>query len=257
MGATVFAVHSHPDDIEFAMAGTLFLLKERGCDIHYMNIANGSCGSAVHSREEIIRIRRDEGMAAAEYLGATFHESICDDMEVLYEREPLRKLAATMRKIAPDIVLTSAPHDYMEDHMNACRLAVSAAFVLGAPNFPTTPPTPIVEKDVVIYHCMPHGLQDGLRNPAHPDFYVDIRTVLDEKAAMLGFHRSQKDWLDRTQGFDSYIEAMRTLSREAGARSETFSVAEGWRRHSYLGYSSQEIDPLPELLGSTHIKMVR
>ncbi|MBR2006273.1 MAG: PIG-L family deacetylase, partial [Thermoguttaceae bacterium] len=69
---TVFAIGCHPDDIEFTMAGTLALLKARGCSIHYMSIANGSWGSATMRRFETIRTRRDEGAAAAAFLGATF-----------------------------------------------------------------------------------------------------------------------------------------------------------------------------------------
>ena len=38
-----FAIAAHPDDIEFQMAGTLILLQRAGYEIHYMNIANGSC----------------------------------------------------------------------------------------------------------------------------------------------------------------------------------------------------------------------
>ena len=42
-----------PDDIEFMMAGTLFRLKEAGCEIHYMNVANGCCGTDRHEIDEI------------------------------------------------------------------------------------------------------------------------------------------------------------------------------------------------------------
>ena len=42
---TAIAIAAHPDDIEFYMAGTLLLLKRAGYEIHYMNVANGNCGS--------------------------------------------------------------------------------------------------------------------------------------------------------------------------------------------------------------------
>ena len=48
-GPIVFAMACHPDDIEFMMGGTLILLKEAGYRIHVMNLANGSCGSALVS----------------------------------------------------------------------------------------------------------------------------------------------------------------------------------------------------------------
>ena len=34
----VLAIAAHPDDIEFMMAGTLLLLKEKGCLLNYFNI---------------------------------------------------------------------------------------------------------------------------------------------------------------------------------------------------------------------------
>ena len=64
MSIRVFALGCHPDDIEFMMAGTLFLLKDAGCELHYMALANGSCGTTRHSIEEIVRIRRQEAQNA-------------------------------------------------------------------------------------------------------------------------------------------------------------------------------------------------
>ena len=46
-----FAVAAHPDDIEFVMAGTLMQLADAGYELHYMNIANGCCGSIAAQRQ--------------------------------------------------------------------------------------------------------------------------------------------------------------------------------------------------------------
>ena len=82
MTRRVLAVGAHPDDIEFVMSGTLFLLKDRGYEVHYLNVANGSCGSATLDARAIARIRRKEAMAAARFLGAIYHGSLCNDIEV-------------------------------------------------------------------------------------------------------------------------------------------------------------------------------
>ena len=248
MSIKVLAIHSHPDDIEFVMAGTLLRLRDRGAELHYMNIASGSLGTAEKSREEIIEIRRQESVAAAQFIGAQHHECICDDMEVLYTVDLVRKVCAVVRHVKPDVMLIASPQDYMEDYMNACRLALSGAFARGMPNFETIPPVVPVDKDVTIYHAMPHGLVDGLRNPVEPDFYLDITSVIDTKAGMLECHESQKKWLDRTQGMGSYIQTMKDLSAEVGRMSGSFSFAEGWRRHLHLGYSREEQTPVEDLL---------
>lgn len=250
MSPTVLAIHSHPDDIEFAMSGTLFLLAKAGCRIHYMNIANGSQGTAEYSREEIVRIRREESVAAAEILGAEYHESICDDMGVFYIGDYIRQVCAVVRRAAPDIILAASPQDYMEDHMNACRLALGGAFVRGMPNYRSIPPVGPIDRDVTIYHAMPHGLCDGLRHPIRPDFYVDVTKVIEQKAEILACHASQKDWLDRTQGFDSYIDAMVDMTARMGRLSGRFEYAEGWRRHLHFGYSRTERTPIEDLLAA-------
>jgi len=244
----VFAVAAHPDDIEFLMAGTLILLKEAGHEIHYMNVANGSCGSVREDAETIVRIRREEAMSAARYIGAVFHESLVNDMEVFYEKDILARLGSIMREVAPDILLVHSPSDYMEDHQNACRLAVTAAFCRGVPNFPVNPPRPPVENEVSIYHAQPHGNRDPLRIPVIPDIFVDISGVMREKAAMLSEHKSQKEWLDRSQGMDSYLAAMQEMSRGVGRLSVKYEFAEGWRRHSHLGLCAQDAAPLVDAL---------
>jgi len=146
MSKRAFAVAAHPDDIEFHMAGTLILLGQAGYELPYMNIANGSCGTAHHSREEIIRLRREEARAAAASIGAVYHESLVDDLEIFYEKGLLARVAAVMREVAPEILLVQSPVDYMEDHQNAVRLAVTAAFCRGMPNFVTDPPRPPIEQ---------------------------------------------------------------------------------------------------------------
>jgi LmbE family N-acetylglucosaminyl deacetylase len=249
MPITVFAFSCHPDDIEFMMGGTLFLLKRAGCALHYMNLANGNCGSTELGLAETAATRRGEAQAAAALLGAEFHESLVGDFEVLYTQELVRRATAVIRKVKPDILLLPSPEDYMEDHMNTSRIGVTAAFCRGVPNFATIPPTLPTFQDVVLYHALPYGLADGLRRAVQPDFFVDVSAVIEDKQAMLACHQSQRKWLDTSQGLDSYLATMREMSAEVGRRSGRFAFAEGWRRHSHLGFSARERDPLGELLG--------
>ena len=244
----VLAVAAHPDDIEFYMAGTLLLLRQRGWQAHYFNIADGCCGTETHGRDEIIRIRREESIAAARRLGATYHESLAHDLEIIYTRELLARVTAVMRQAAPDVVLTHSPNDYMEDHQNACRLAVSAAFGRGMPNLASEPPRATIGKHVTVYHAVPHSNRDGLRRVVRSGLYVDVGAALDEKSAMLACHRSQKDWLDASQGMDCYLDAMRELTRETGRLSGRYASAEGWRRHAHAGFCAADADPLREAL---------
>jgi N-acetylglucosamine malate deacetylase 1 len=243
------AAVAHPDDIEFVMAGTLLRLKDAGAEIHMWNIANGSCGTATYSKADIIRMRWQEAKDGAKVAGATIHEPICDDLGVFYDAATLAKVGAVIRKVKPDIVLTHSPADYMEDHMNTCRLLVTGVFSRGMPNFATDPKADPVSGNCVVYHALPHGLRDPLRKKIHSGQYVDIAPYLKTKREMLAQHRSQKEWLDLSQGMDAYLTDMENYSRSVGKESGKFEIAEGWRRHLHLGFGPADYDPMKELLG--------
>ncbi|MFV1967145.1 MAG: PIG-L deacetylase family protein [Pirellulaceae bacterium] len=245
---TVFAIAAHPDDIEFFMSGTLWLLRDAGYEIHYMNLANGGCGTTQYDVETIKRMRLEEARDAAAFAGAVFHGPICNDLEIFYDKPTLAKVASVVRDVAPEIVLTHSPGDYMEDHMNACRLAVTAAFTRGMPNFPVDPPRSPVGDPVAVYHAQPYSNRDPLRQLVVPDMFVNVTGVIDKKVEMLAKHISQKRWLDESQGHDSYLQTLRDLDAEVGRMSGTFEYAEGWRRHLHLGFCGEKDDPLYDAL---------
>lgn len=245
---TALAIAAHPDDIEFLMSGTLMLLRTNGYEIHYWNLANGCCGSSKYDAATIARIRREEAMAAAKAIGAVFHESICNDLEIFYDKPTLAKVAAVMREVAPEILLTHSPVDYMEDHTNACRLAVTAAFVRGMPNFPTDPPRPAVTNNVTVYHAQPYSHHEPLGRLVEPEIVVDTTDLIELKKKMLAKHATQKQWLDESQGLNSYLDTMAELDAEVGRMSSIFKFAEGWRRHLHLGFCGPKDNPLVDAL---------
>jgi len=249
MSKTVFAAVAHPDDIEFMMSGTMFLLKDAGCELHYMNICNGDCGTARHDKLTIARIRREEGMEAARYMGAHFHDSLVSDLEIFYDLPTLSRMTAIMREVRPDILLVQYPFDYMEDHCNASKLAVSAAFNRGMLNAPCSPARENYNDPVAIYHALPHGLHDPLRKRVIPQFFVDVSSVTGRKREMLSKHRSQKEWLDVSQGMDAYLNDMEDETLAVGKESKAFKNAEGWIMHSHLGFCGPDDNPIKELLG--------
>ena len=249
MALRVFALAAHPDDIEFGMAGTLILMARAGCEIHYMNIANGSCGSNMHDAAATAEIRLAEATVAAGRISAVFHPPLVADLEIFYEPKLLARVASVMRAVAPDILLAPSPQDYIEDHENACRLAVTAAFCRGMPNFPVNPPRPATGGEIVVYHAQPHGNRDSLNHLVHPDFCVDITTVIEDKIAMLGEHKSQKTWLDQSQGMNAYLDIMKGHAAQIGALTSKSQFAEGWRRHNPLGFCAEHADPLADMLG--------
>ncbi len=249
---SAIAIFAHPDDIEFVAAGTLLLLKQRGWETHYMNVSTGNCGSLEFNPAKTRKVRLAESKQAAKILRATFHPPICDDLEIFYNIRNLRRISAVIRESKASVVLTHSPVDYMEDHMNTCRLAVTAAFTHGMPNFRSIPRRATYDHDVTVYHAMPHGLCDPLRRRIQAGAFVNTKAVQDTKLAALAAHKSQQGWLDASQGMNSYLKTMDYMSRAVGRMSRKFTHAEGWRRHLHLGFSSKDIDPLADALGKDY-----
>ncbi len=261
---SVLALFAHPDDIEFVAAGSLALLGQRGWDIHLMNLANGCCGSTTTSREQTARIRLEEAKRAASHLRATHYDPIFDDLEIEYTQDAIKHLLGIIRRSKPTILLTHAPVDYMEDHMQTCRLAVTAAFAKGVPNYPD-PSDPLYTQafysDIAIYHAQPHGNRTPLGQSVRPQLGVFVDSVMETKRAMLAEHRSQQQWLKESQGMNSYIQTMLDLGSEVtdafaagGAGALSGRYAEGWTRHLHLGFSAKPVDPLKDALSDLAIE---
>ena len=250
MKKTAFAIACHPDDIEFMMAGTLIKLQEAGYEIHYMNVANGSLGTNQFDYKTIVAMRREEARNAAKVIGAVFHESLVDDLEVYYERATLERLVPVIREVAPEIILTHGTYDYMEDHVNTGRLAVSAAFCRGMTNFKCNPPHPAIDVNATVYHSMPHSLRDQLRRPVIPGIFVNIGSTVEQKKQMLSCHKSQKEWLDSSQGNNAYLIDMTDKGRYFGTMSKRYEFAEGWIRHNAVGFCGPDDNPLVAALGA-------
>ena len=248
MKQRILAIGAHPDDIEFGMSGTMILLAKAGCDIHYMNVANGSCGTAEYDTDTIVSIRLEEAKNAAQSIGATFHPPLVPDLEIYYTKELVARLSSVVRDVAPDILLIPSPQDYMEDHTNTCRLAVTAAFTRGMQNYVVDPPRAPVNNEVTVYHAQPYGNRDAMNSLVYPDYFIDIGGPLKKKTDMLAKHQSQKTWLDTSQGFNAYLDIMKEHARDLGRMSKQCEYAEGWRLHNPVGFCDIEANPMADLL---------
>ena len=136
------AVFAHPDDIELTASGTLAAAAACRLQIHYMT-----------RRERIVRVERASARRNWCASGARrrWPPAASAGSRTTRAWSAISRCSTTGRRwrgsprscvrIGPDILLTHSPSDYMEDHENTCRLAVTAAFARGMPNFPTDPPT--------------------------------------------------------------------------------------------------------------------
>ncbi len=249
MNKTILAVLAHPDDAEFLCAGVMVRLQhEHGWTLHIATMTPGDCGSTEYPPDEIARIRRSEGDAAAKAIGATYHCLEERDLRVVYGEAVLEKVVRLINKVKADVVLTHSPDDYHLDHEQTSKIVRAATFAAPIPNFlhgrHDHPPIAHIPH---LYYCDPLEGKDAFGRPIPPSFRVDISSAIEAKSKMLECHESQRAWLRSHHGVDNLVQSMRDWSA-AQAEGRGVAFAEGYRQH--LGHSYPQGNLLGELLGT-------
>lgn len=243
----VLAIHAHPDDVELQCAGTLALLKKKGCQITIATMTAGDGGSADLGPEEIAKVRRGEAQAAADLLGADYMCLEFQDLSITHDNDSRRRVAEAVRRAAPHIVITAPPVDYMSDHEMTSRLVRDACFSASVPNYATRQwdPAPILGRIPHLYYVDAIEGIDYFGNAIEPEFVVDITETFDLKLDMLACHASQRDWLFKQHGMDEYLESCRKWSEKRGSEIRA-KYGEAFRQHK--GHPYPHDNRLVELL---------
>jgi LmbE family N-acetylglucosaminyl deacetylase len=236
---------AHPDDCEFMVAGTMALLAKRGWECHIVSSTPGDCGSMEKGPEEIGNIRREENRRAAAIIGATYHCLELRDLYVTYDHDSIRRALNVTRDIAPSLMFTHPPLDYMGDHEITSMLARAASIGYFVPNCANGPIKP-GSATPHLYYADPAGTLDYYGNRPTAETYVDISKVMSTKEKMLKAHASQRSWLQAHYGIDEYTRLMKNGSAVRG-EEVGLKYAEAFRQHRGQGYPKD--DMLREELG--------
>jgi N-acetylglucosamine malate deacetylase 1 len=243
------AVLAHPDDAEFLCAGTMLrLARDHGWEIHVATMTPGDCGSAELGPDEIARVRRAEGHAAAAALGGRYHCLEERDLRVVYTDAAVEKAVRLINEVRSDLVFTHSPDDYHRDHEETSKIVRGATFAAPIANFlhgrHTHPPLGHIPH---LYYCDPLEGKDAFGRPIPAGFLIDVTPVIDAKAESLARHASQRNWLTTHHGIDNYITSMKDWAAAQGKRMGV-PYAEGFRQH--LGHSYPQDNLLGKLLGT-------
>jgi N-acetylglucosamine malate deacetylase 1 len=245
----ILAIHAHPDDVEFQCAGTLLLLKERGCQITIATMTPGDCGSAEMNAEKIAEVRRAEAKRSADILGADYHCLEFRDLQIVHDNPSRKRITEFLRRIRPDLVFTAPPVDYMADHEVTSKLVRDASFNASVPNYATdvdSPAPPLAHIPHLYYMDAVLGV-DNFGDPLPIGGLIDVSSVFEKKRAMLACHESQRNWLMRQHGIDEYLEMQSRWSRRRGWEINV-EYAEAFRQHR--GHPYPHDDLLRSLLGA-------
>ena len=251
MTKRILCLHSHPDDAEFFVGGTLALLATRGHHVTIASMTAGDCGSDVHGPEEIAEIRQREGANAAALIGAEYHTLGFYDLGIFLDDDARRRVTAALRRFRPDIVLTASPVDYHCDHEATSKLVTDSCFASSAPNYRTGGDEAALPAIPHLYYADPAEGTDREGNVVRPHFMVDVHETFEMKREMLARHESQRDWLKRQHGMDDFLATIETWCR-ARATLAGLEYAEGFRQYTGHAYPSAPL--LEELLGGELIR---
>jgi LmbE family N-acetylglucosaminyl deacetylase len=189
-GQRILVVQAHPDDAEHLCGGTMALLAAEGKDIHYLFVTRGDKGSddPDMTPERLATIREQEQRRAAEALGVqtvTFLEGYFDG-----EVEPtvaLRKeITLVVRQWKPDVVFTLDPWRKNEVHPDHRAVGICTVDALACAR------GGMYYREQLRDGVTPHNARQIYFFPTdRANHWVDISSVVEQKAAALRCHESQ------------------------------------------------------------------
>ena len=161
--ATILAIGSHPDDIEFGCGGTIIKYTERSHRLFLHIMTEGGSGADKATRAS-------EQNASKAILGA---EDIFwggyEDTHLQVDVELIGKIEAVIKKVKPDFIFCNYPDDTHQDHRHLAQAVMSATRYI---------------RNVLFY-------EGPTTQNFKPHVFVDIADTLERKIKALEAHKSQ------------------------------------------------------------------
>lgn len=192
----ILVITAHPDDVDFAAAGSIARWTDAGIDVAYCLATSGEAGGTDRAitRAEMAAVRQREQTAAAKVVGVTDLEFLgYADGTVEASLELRRDLTRVIRRHRPHRVLTHPPErDFARIYASHPDHRAVGAATMDA-----------VYPDARNPFAFPELLDEGLEPWAVSELYlvtltdgdvvVDITSTIDRKIEALLCHESQID----------------------------------------------------------------
>ena len=224
----ILAIGCHPDDLEIGCGGTLRAYVGRGDEVYMCHVANGNRGHKIIKPDELRAIRHQEAENAANKIGAIrVYDLDIPDLEVnAADMSQKRKLIRIIKEVKPDVIITHAPQDYMQDHREVSQLVFDAEFGASIDH---------IEEDLEAVEIAPLYYMDTLAGiDFNPHEYVDVTDYIDTKLEALTCHESQIKWMKEHDGID-FLDFVKTCAKYRGLQAgvpfaEGFRICNSWPR---------------------------
>ncbi len=123
----ILAIGAHPDDVELAIAGTLWQQAQLGQRVGILDLTRGEMGT-----RGTPEIRHEEAQAAGEVIGLAMRDNAgFDDAFFKHDDQHIEALVRYIRRWRPKQLIINAPDDRHPDHGRAHRLCKDAWFMAG------------------------------------------------------------------------------------------------------------------------------
>jgi LmbE family N-acetylglucosaminyl deacetylase len=226
--AQVMVVTPHPDDAEYGVAGTVVRWVGEGKEVIYVVCTNGDKGTSDASvkPEELVKIREEEQIAAANLLGVS--EVIFlrhPDQELEDTREFRKEIVRLIRLFQPETVVTTDPYRrylWHRDHRIAGQVTLDAIFPYARDHLSY----PDLMKEGLYPHKVREVLLWGTENVNHRS---DITETFRVKLTALRCHRSQVGHIPPEE-----LEKRLEERHRSFAEGENFFLAEAFHRVEIL-----------------------
>jgi LmbE family N-acetylglucosaminyl deacetylase len=192
----ILVILAHPDDPEFFCGATLYRWARAGHEIYYCLLTTGQKGSQDPSltTEELSDLRIKEQKKAGAFIGVRqiqFLDQV--DGELLPNLKIAEEVVRVIRKISPEIIVTSDPQNYFTlenrlnhpDHRAAGQIVLNAIFpAAGNPQF---------YKDQIINESLkPVNVEEvWISATNQPNLILDMTRYFNFKIESCMFHQSQ------------------------------------------------------------------
>jgi LmbE family N-acetylglucosaminyl deacetylase len=186
----LMVIAPHPDDPEFAIAGTVANLTQEGKKVIYVLCTSGDKGTSDRSLtpEKLVKIRQKEQRAAARLLGVSKVVFLGFPDQGLEDNHEFRKaLVRVIRQYRPAVVATADPYrKYMwhRDHRITGQVAADAVFPYARDH--------LAYPDLLDEGLEPHKVREmWFWASDDADLRMDVTGTFATKLAALRCHTSQ------------------------------------------------------------------
>jgi LmbE family N-acetylglucosaminyl deacetylase len=228
--ARILAITAHPDDVDFAAAGTIARWTDAGTQVIYCVVTDGDAGELDEDvpRADVPALRRAEQVAAAKCVGVHDVRFLgYPDGRVEATLDLRRDLARVIRQVRPDRVVCPTPErNYARmpashpDHRAVGSAALDAVYPDARNPFAFPE---LRDREDLAPWTVPEVWISGSPSPTH---FVDVTATFGRKIAALRAHESQtghmNDLEERIRGWLGHAGALGGLPE--GHLAEAFQV---------------------------------